>query len=114
MSVELSEKKNLAKENAPQFAPVAGKLPPPEVMADYAAIDPSYPEFLKETFRAELRRNFVYQMVALGAGWLFGMALVGGAVFLAYTNHPKMALTLVGANCLGLASRMLAKSVKRE
>jgi hypothetical protein len=83
-------------------------------MADYAAIDLSYPEFLKETFRAELRRNFIYQLLALSAGWLFGLVLVAGAVFLSYTNHPRMALVLGGANCLGLASRMLAKRAKRE
>lgn len=96
------------------FNPAAGRLPAPAAMAAYAAIDPSYPEFLKEIFTAELRRNYQYQLVALIAGWSFGTAVLCGSLFLAYTNHPRMALTLMGANFIGLATRILTKGATRR
>ncbi len=83
-------------------------------MAAYAAIDPSYPQFLKETFAAELARNYQYQIVALIAGWSICTSVLGGSVFLAYAGHPKMALSLMGANFLGLATRMLTKGATRQ
>ncbi len=39
------------------FNPGAGRLPPPEAMEAYAAIDATYPQFLKEVFIAELKRT---------------------------------------------------------
>jgi hypothetical protein len=96
------------------FNPGAGHLPVPEVMASYASIDPSYPAFLKEVFTAELRRNYQYQLVALVAGWSFGALLLTGAVFLVYTGHPQMAGAMIGANVVGLATRMLTKGATRQ
>jgi len=96
------------------FNPAAGQLPSPEAMAAYAAIDPSYPKFLQETFSEELKRNYQYQLVALVAGWSFGALLVCGSIFLVYTGHPEMAASLMGVNFLGLATRMLTKSATRR
>jgi hypothetical protein len=83
-------------------------------MASYASIDPSYPAFLKEVFTAELRRNYQYQLVALVAGWSFGALLLTGAVLLVYTGHPQMAGAMIGANVVGLATRMLTKGATRQ
>ena len=96
------------------FNPATGQLPSPEAMAAYAAIDPTYPKFLQEVFNAELKRNYQYQLVALIAGWSFGTLLLSGSVLLAYANHPKMAATLMGANMIGLATRMLTKGATRR
>jgi hypothetical protein len=63
------------------FNPGAGRLPPPEAMAAYAAIDPTYPQFLKEIFSAELKRNYQYQLIALLAGWSFGALLLRALCF---------------------------------
>ncbi len=83
-------------------------------MAAYAVIDPTYPQFLKETFSSELERNYRYQLLALIAGWSFGVMVLCGSVFLAYADHPKMAGALIGANFLGLATRILTKGATRR
>jgi hypothetical protein len=90
------------------FNPATGQLPSPEALAAYAAIDPSYPAFLREAFKAELKRNYQYQLIALIAGWSFGTLLLSGSVLLAYAN------TLIGANMIGLATRMLTKGATRR
>jgi uncharacterized membrane protein len=65
------------------FNPGAGKLPTPEALASYAAIDPGYPAFLKEVFATELKRNYNYQLIALIAGWTFALSLAVEAGVLA-------------------------------
>jgi len=92
------------------FIPSAGKLPPPEILAAYAEIDPDYPSFLRETFASELKRNFTYQMTTWIGAILFASLLVCSATFLAYTNHPKMATALIGINLIGVVAKLLAKS----
>ena len=93
-----------------QFIPSAGKLPPPDILAMYAAIDSTYPAFLQETFKAELKRNFTYQMTTWIGAILFASLLVCSATFLAYTDHPKIASAIVGVNLVGVVAKLLAKS----
>lgn len=104
-----SRPRSLQKENL-VFIPSAGKLPPPEILAAYADIDPDYPAFLRKTFTAELKRNFIYQMATWIGAILFASLLVGSATFLAYTNHPKMATAVIGVNLIGVVAKLLAKS----
>lgn len=104
--------RSLQKENL-VFIPSTGKLPPPEILALYASIDPEYPAFLRQTFTVELKRNFIYQMATWIAAIMFASLLVGSATFLTSTNHPKMASAVVGVNLLGIVGKLLAKS-KRE
>jgi hypothetical protein len=58
-----------AKREVVSLTPAAGRLPTPKALADYAAINPSYPDKLMESFGLELKRNYQYQLVALVAGW---------------------------------------------
>jgi len=95
------------------FTPAAGRLPTPKALAEYAAINPAYPEKLIDSFASELRRNYQYQLVALVAGWTFALALAVEAGFLTIKGHDKMALALIGANAVGLATRMLTKAASR-
>jgi hypothetical protein len=76
----------------------------------YAAIDSTYPAFLQETFKAELKRNFTYQMTTWIGAILFASLLVCSATFLAYTDHPKIASAIVGVNLVGVVAKLLAKS----
>jgi hypothetical protein len=99
----------LQKENL-VFIPSAGKLPPPDILAMYAAIDPDYPAFLRETFTAELERNFIFQMSTWIGAILFASLLVCSATFLAYTEHPKIASAIVGVNLIGVVGKLLGKS----
>jgi hypothetical protein len=92
------------------FIPAAGKLPPPEILAEYATIDPEYPAFFRETFTRELKRNFIYQMATLVGAILFASLLVSSATFLAYTDHPKIATGLLGVNLIGVVVKVLATS----
>jgi hypothetical protein len=96
------------------FNPGAGRLPTPQALAEYAAIDPSYPQSLMASFQLELKRNYHYQLVALVAGWTFALSLAVEAGFLAVRGHEKMALALIGANAIGLATRMLTKAASRK
>jgi hypothetical protein len=95
-----------------QFNPKSGKLPAPEAMAMYAAIDPEFPAFLRETFTLEQKRNFTYQMTTLSLAIGFASLLAGLAAFMAYTEHPRMALAFLGTNVLGIAVKILAKSTR--
>lgn len=104
--------RSLQRENL-VFIPSTGRLPPPEVLALYASIDPEYPAFLRKTLSVELKRNFIYQMATWIGAILFALVLVGSATFLTYTGHPKMASAVVGVNLLGIVGKLLAKS-KRE
>jgi hypothetical protein len=92
------------------FAPAQGQLPPPETLALYAAIDPDYPAFLRQTFVLELKRNFVYQVLAIGIAAGFAVLIAAASTFLIYTDHPKMAGVMIGANALAFAGKLLAKS----
>ncbi len=96
------------------FTPAKGQLPPPEVLALYAAIDPEYPAFLRQTFVVELRRNFIYQILAISIAAAFAALMVAASTFLIYTNHPKMAGAMIGANALAFAGKVLAKSRRGE
>jgi hypothetical protein len=96
------------------FAPARGQLPPPEVLALYAAIDPEYPAFLRQTFIIELRRNFAYQVLAMCIAAIFASLIVAASTFLIYTGHPKMAGAMIGANALAFAGKILAKSRRGE
>jgi len=97
-----------------EFVPKAGKLPTPEVIASYAAIDPKFPQQIIGTFQLELKRNFRYQVFALVAGWTFALSLAVEAGVLTVQGHEKLALILIGANALGLATRMLTKAASRN
>jgi hypothetical protein len=96
------------------FAPAKGQLPPPEVLALYAAIDPEYPVFLRQTFIVELRRNFAYQVLAMCVAAAFAALMVAASTFLIYTGHPKMAGVMIGANALAFAGKLLGKSRRGE
>jgi hypothetical protein len=96
------------------FNPGAGRLPTPQALAEYAAIDSSYPQSMMASFQLELKRNYQYQVVALVAGWTFALSLAVEAGFLALHGHEKMALALIGANAVGLATRMLTKAASRK
>ena len=97
-----------------RFNPGAKLLPTPQTLAEYAAIDPNYPQSLLASFQLELKRNYQYQLVALVAGWTFALSLAVEAGFLALHGHEKMALALIGANAVGLATRMLTKAASRN
>jgi hypothetical protein len=101
-------------ENPAVFSPGAGRLPTPQTLAEYAAIDAGYPQSLMKSFELELKRNYQYQLVALVAGWSFALALSIEAGVLAVQGHEKMALALIGANAAGLATRMLTKAATRK
>jgi len=96
------------------FNPGVARLPTPRTLAEYAAIDPDYPQRLIASFQIELGRNFRYQLFALAAGWTFALSLSVEAGILALHGHEKMALALIGANAVGLATRMLTKAATRE
>ena len=96
------------------FNPSKGILPPPEVLLLDFEVDPAYPAFVRETFAKELKRNFIYQIVAFVGGLFFGLTLVAASTFLAYTDHPKMAAVLLGVNVLGFAGKLLGKSRRGE
>ncbi len=76
----------------------------------YAAIDPEYPTFLRQSFTAELKRNFIYQMTTWIVAVAFSAFLAGLAAIMAYTEHPKMAVTFISTNILGIAVKLLGKS----
>jgi hypothetical protein len=96
------------------FAPAKGQLPPPEILTLYAAIDPEYPAFLRQAFLVELRRNFIYQILAVSIAAAFASLMVAASTFLIYMGHPKMAGVMIGANALAFAGKLLAKSRRGE
>lgn len=109
--------KRLAEQEQTQissFIPASGALPTPDVLAAYAAIDPEYPAFLRSIFDLELRRNFTYQIVVVIASCVFGCVLVGGACYMGTTGHPGLAATLVGANCIGVLTKLLTRAATRR
>jgi hypothetical protein len=95
-----------------QFIPREGTIPDPSYLSLYAVIDPQYPAWFRATCDRELRRNFIYEMVAVTSGVICVVAALASATFLAYTGHSKMALAVLGANFLGTIGKILAKATR--
>lgn len=81
-----------------QFNNYGGMLPNPEALQRYNDMVPGIAEkyfdnvFEKSNFRRDFvvnqqKSNNKYRMIGLLLGWLFGLALIAGSIFLIYTGH---------------------------
>jgi small-conductance mechanosensitive channel len=76
----------------------------PEQLKEFQVIDPALPALVVEARTLELKRQFHYAVLALVAGLVAFLSMVGGFVFLVLQGHSGAAGLLLGAGVLGLVA----------
>lgn len=89
-----------------------GMLPNPEALKKYNDMVPGIAEkYFDNVFKeSDFRRQFInkqqnsnnkYRMIGLMLGWLFGIIMMGGSIFLLFTGHSVTGGILTGVVLLG-------------
>jgi hypothetical protein len=84
----------------------------PSDLAKFAAIDPTLPVLVLQSSDRQLRREFLYAAMSLGAGLIALLAIVGGFVYLSMNGHPVTSGVLLGAGVLGLVAGIIRSRLR--
>jgi len=87
-------------------------LPNPSDLAKFAAIDPKLPALVLQSSDHQLRREFLYAAMSLGAGLAALLAIIGAYVYLSMKGHPVTSGVLLGAGVLGLITGIIRSRLR--
>jgi hypothetical protein len=82
-------------------------------LAEFAALDPKLPALVLQSMDQQLKREFFYAAMSLGAGLIALLAIVGGYVYLSMNGHPVTSGVLLGAGVLGLITAIIRLRLHR-
>jgi hypothetical protein len=88
-------------------------VPTPAQLDVYRQIDVNLPALILELRDRSLKREFHYALVALCAGSVSFIGVVGGFIYLVMQQHPAAAASLLGTGVFGMIGAFLRTRLDR-